>query len=684
MPRLLQISIISLCALSGLASVSRADEGMWLLNDLPKELLKERYEFVPSDDWARHIMLSSVRFSSGGSASFVSSNGLVLTNHHVAADTLQKLSTPENNIYKQGFLARTLEEELKAPDLELNQLVSIEDVTDEINAAVTADMDANEAFKARQAAMASIEKKSLDETGLRSDVITLFGGAEYHLYRFKKYTDVRLVWAPEHDAAFFGGDADNFEYPRYNLDAALVRVYENGEPAKIEHFLKWSPAGAGDGELVFVSGNPASTQRITTMAGIKNLRDIYMPYMLNYFTRMEIALQQYSNGGPEQSRQASKDLYSVQNSRKALTGMLQGLQTPEFTSRKRQTEESLRSRLQANPELRHYDDAWRQVAEVEEKKAALYGLIPEFRNRYYQMAMQLVLMAAEDRKPSEDRLREYRDSARESLELQLFSTAPIYDDLEAAKLATELSLFVERRGGDDPLVVTMLGGKNPRDRAAELVSQSSLNKVEVRRQLAEGGQAAIDASDDALIRWFAAIEPEYRRLREQRDELDELQRQAYAQIDEAKVALEGTSGYPDATFSLRLAFGVVKGYEEGGSKVSPWTTIGGAFRHEAAHEAKDPWILPQSWHKAEKEVDASTPLNFVCTADIIGGNSGSPVVNKAGELVGLIFDSNIQGLTASYFYDEDIARAVSVHSSAIREAIRNIYGAPELAEQLGQ
>jgi hypothetical protein len=657
---------------------------MWLLNDLPKVMLKNKYDFVPSDEWARQIMLSSVRFSSGGSASFVSSNGLVLTNHHVAADTLQKLSTPENNYYEHGFLARTFDEELKAPDLELNQLVSIEDVTDEVNAAVNDDMDANEAYKARQAAMATIEKKSLDETGLRSDVITLFGGAKYHLYRFKKYTDVRLVWSPEGNAAFFGGDADNFEYPRYCLDATLVRVYEDGKPAKIENFLKWSDAGAGDDELIFVSGNPGSTQRITTLAAIKNLRDIYMPYMLNYFSRMEIALQQYSNESPEHRRRGIEDLFGVQNSRKAITGMLQGLQTPAFIARKEQSEESLRSKLAADAKLRHYDDAWRQIVEVEKKKAAIFGLNPEFRNRYYLMAMQLVLMAGEDQKPSEDRLREYRDSNRESLELELFSTAPLYDDLETAKLAAEMAMFVERRGGDDPVVVTMLGGKSPRERAAELISQSSLAKVEVRKQLAEGGQAAIDASDDALIRMFRSIEPEYRRLREIKDELDELQRQAYAQIDEAKVAVEGTSGYPDATFSLRLAFGLVTGYEEDGEQIAPWTTLGGAFKHEQVHEAKDPWQLPESWHKAEDEIEKSTPLNFVCTADIIGGNSGSPVINKAGELVGLIFDSNIQGLTASYFYDDEVARAVCVHSSAIREAIDKIYGAPELAKQLGK
>jgi hypothetical protein len=665
-------------------TAAHADEGMWLLDDLPKELLDERYGFVPNDEWAKHVMLSSVRFSSGGSASFVSSNGLVLTNHHVAADTLHKLSTPENNIYENGFLARTPEEELKAPDLELNQLVSIEDVTEEVDAAVTDGMDANEAYKARQAAMAEIEKQSLAETGLRSDVITLYGGAKYHLYRFKKYTDVRLVWAPEATAAFFGGDADNFEYPRYCLDVTLVRVYEDGKPAQIEHFLQWSDAGAGDGELIFVSGNPGNTQRITTLAGVKHLRDDFMPYMLNSLSRMEIALQQYTNESPEHYRRGSDDLFGVQNSRKAITGMLQGLQAPEFIERKAADEQSLRSELQASSELRRFDEAWQRVAEVEKKKVALIGLLPDFRNRYFTIAKHLVLMAAEDEKPSGDRLREYRESNRESLELDVFSPAPIYDDLESAKFATELALFMERRGGDDPLVEKILGGKSPRERAAEVISQSTLNKVEVRRQLAEGGVDAIAASDDPLIRLFREIEPEFRSLRETHDELDELKRQAYAQIDEAKVAVRGTSGYPDATFSLRLAFGVVKGYEEDATQIPPWTNMGGAFDHETAHESKEPWKLPETWHKAKDQIEKSTPLNFVCTADIIGGNSGSPVINRAGELVGVIFDSNLQGLTASYFYDDKVARAVCVHSSALPEALRNIYGAHDLAEQLGR
>ena len=317
-----------------LATASSADEGMWLFNDLPATHLKTKYGFEPSDEWAQHVMLSSVRFNSGGSASFVSSSGLVLTNHHVASDTLHKLSTPEANLIDQGFLAKSREQEIKAPDLELNQLVSIEDVTDRINQAVAQDLSTAEAFRARRAAMAEIEKESLDKTGFRSDVVTLYGGAKYHLYRYKKYTDVRLVWAPETKAAFFGGDPDNFEYPRYCLDVALFRVYENGKPANIEHYLKFSKDGAKENELVFVSGNPGRTQRIFTTAAFKYLRDHRMPYVLDILRRNEVLLQQYGFEGKEQERRGRDELFGIQNSRKAYTGMLQGLQNPAFIQQK--------------------------------------------------------------------------------------------------------------------------------------------------------------------------------------------------------------------------------------------------------------------------------------------------------------------------------------------------------------
>ena len=438
---------VSMCSISR----TRGDEGMWLFNDLPREALKEKYGFEATPEWADHVMKSSVRFSSGGSASFVSSDGLVITNHHVAADTLHKLSTPESNYYDNGFLADSRDDEIKAPDLELNQLISIEDVTDKVNAAVTKKMEPTEANKARQAAMAKIEQASLDATGLRSDVITLFGGAKYHLYRYKKYTDVRLVWAPEATAAFFGGDMDNFEYPRYCLDATLFRVYEDGKPAKIDNFLKWSENGAADGELVFVSGNPGRTDRGFTTDALKFLRDYSLPYYLNYLCRLEVALQQYCFASPEHRRRGSDDLFGVQNSRKAITGMLSGLQSPRFMEVKTERETELLKKIREDSKLKESAEAWNEIAEAQKQKAAAIKGNVEFRSTYYKIAQNLVLIAGEDEKPSGDRFKEFRDSGRESLEYELFSPAPLYDDLEIARFATQLAMFVEERGGDDPL-----------------------------------------------------------------------------------------------------------------------------------------------------------------------------------------------------------------------------------------
>ena len=631
-----------------------ADEGMWLFNDLPGEYLKTKYGFEPTDQWARHVMLSSVRFNSGGSASFVSSTGLVLTNHHVGADTLHKISTPRHNHYRDGFYAKTSADEIKAPDLELNQLVAIEDVTERVGAAVTSEMSAADAFAARRAVMSEIEKESLDQTGLRSDVVTLYGGARYHLYRYRKYTDVRLVWAPESAIAFFGGDADNFEYPRYCLDVCLFRVYEHDKPARIDHFLKVSEQGAADGELVFVSGNPGRTQRIFTTAALKFQRDGYVPFVLNLLHRREILYQQFGLDGEEQERRARDDLLGTQNARKAYAGMAQGLQDPSFLARKQAEETALRAKVQSDPGLKQYADAWRTVEEVQARRFDLLGKTASFAGRHYHVAETLLFMAAEDQKPNSQRLREYRESARASLEQQLFSPAPIHLDLERARLADSLSLFVERRGGDHPLVQKVLDGKSPQARAGELVSGTELAEIAVRRRLAAGGQAAVDASTDPLIQLAKLMEPEARRVRKIEDELDELERQAYAQITSAVYAVKGTGTYPDATFTLRLAFGQVKGYVENGQLIPPWTTVRGAFEHEEKHGAKEPWKLPPKWHARKSGVNLETPFNFVCTADIIGGNSGSPVINRNAELVGVIFDGNIQSLTGrDYLYHKN-------------------------------
>jgi hypothetical protein len=665
-------------------SDAHGDEGMWLFNDLPLAMLKERYGFEPSKEWAEHLMKSSVRFNVGGSASFISSTGLVLTNHHVGSDTLFKLSTPERNIMEVGFLAKTPDQELKAPDLELNQLVNIRDVTDVVKASVTDGMSTEQAVAARRAVIAKIEKEALDESGLKSTVTTLYGGGRYHLYQYKKYTDVRLVWAPETAIAFFGGDADNFEYPRYCLDATIFRVYEDGKPAKIEHFLKWSANGPEENEVAFVSGNPGRTSRIFTMDALKYQRDLNLPYIMANLRRQEILLQQYALRGKENARRARDELFGVQNSRKARLGMLAGLQDPQVLADKAAAEARLREIIAADPKLKALGSAWDTIAETTKKRASLLGKGVAINSQLYNIALELVQMAEEDQKPSGERLPEFSDAGRESLLQQLYSEAPIYTDLDQTLLGDSIAKTLEQRGFDDPVCQKILAGKSPADRAAELISGTELLSVEARRKIAAGGIQAINDSKDPMIMLAKIVNPPIRRIRSITDQLDEQDKQAYALIAEAKFATQGTSAYPDATFTLRLAFGPVKGYEQDGQQIPAWTNVGGAFEHEKQHEGQTDYRLPESWKKAESKLSKTTPFNFVSTADIIGGNSGSPVVNKAGELVGLIFDGNVQSLSGNYVYTDKQARSVSVHSSAIREALQVVYGADNIVKELGQ
>ena len=667
-----------------MTKTATSDEGMWLYTNLPGQLLRSKYDFELTPQWAEHLQLASVRFNSGGSASFVSSDGLVLTNHHVAAETLYKLSTLQANYYDNGFLAATHADELPAPDLELNQLVSIQDVTEKVTLAVADKGSETDAAAARRSVIADIEADSLKATGLRSNVVTLFGGGQYHLYRFKRYTDVRLVWAPEAAAAFFGGDADNFEYPRYCLDVTLFRVYEDGKPAKIEHFLRTDPHGATDGDLIFVSGNPGSTKRIFTLDALAFQRDFAMPDRLNLLRRKEILLQQYATSGTEQARRSRDDLFGIQNSRKAYTGMLAGLQDPAFFAAKQESEAELRRQIMANPRLSNLDAAWETISKVQARRKELMHQSNPLRTKLYSIAETIVLLLQEDAKPNNQRLESYRDSNRESLLLELYSPAPLYDDLERLELADELARVMEERGGDDPIVVKLLNGKSPRLRATELLDNTTLFDVEARKQLVSGGLSSLDKSQDAMIQLALNQTPEYRRLEELTKAFRETEKQAYAKISEAKFAIQGDSVYPDATFTLRLAFGQVKGYDEDGVAVKANTEIGGAFDLEAKHNSTDPWILPKSWHEAESRIDLKTPLNFVCTADIIGGNSGSPVVDRNGALVGVIFDGNIHSLTADYYYSADPSRAVAVHIAGVLEALRSIYNASNLAEQIGK
>ncbi len=667
---------------SPLGGLTHTDEGMWLFSDLPLEYLREQHHFQPDANWEDRLMRSSVRFNVGGSASFVSSEGLVLTNHHVGSDTLQKLSSPGNDILANGFLARTRQDELMAPDLELNQLVSIEDVTERVNAAVQGLADTAAAAAARQAVIAEIEKEASQSTGNRCDVITLYGGGRYHLYEYKKYTDVRLVWAPEADSAFFGGDADNFEFPRYCLDACLFRVYEEGQPARVPHYLKWNSAGPAEEELVFVAGNPGSTSRIFTTAALRYERDVRMPDVLDFIRRREILLQQYSLAGPEFKRRANEEMLGFQNSRKAYMGMLAGLQDPAYIRQHAEEEAALLKRIQADPGLASYANAWQQVAETQQRRAALRQESFSLNTGIYNLARNFVRLAHEDAKPNPERLPEFRDSGRDSLRRQMLSPAPIYLDLERVKLADLMARTLEIRGAESELAEILLNGLSPAARAESLLAGTRMHDVEFRKSLYEGDRNSILTCGDPLIELALAMDAEERRLRQASEELDEVDRQAYAQIAEVMFAMQGTSVYPDATFTLRLAFGVVKGYQQNGQTIPAFTTMGGAFEHQKSHDNAPPWVLPESWHAACGSLQGATPLNFVCTADIIGGNSGSPVVNKDLELVGLIFDGNIQSLTSDFFYSEKQSRAISVHAGAITTALRTIYGAEHIADEL--
>jgi hypothetical protein len=671
---------------------AQADEGMWLFNNPPAKILQERYGFTPTPQWLEHVQKSSVRFNSGGSGAFVSADGLVMTNHHVGADTLQKISTPQKNYLRDGFYAKTPAEEVKALDLELNVLLSIEDVTERVQAAVKPAMAPAEAFAARRAVIAAIEKESFDKTGLRSNVITLYQGGAYHLYRFKRYTDVRLVFAPEQQIAFFGGDPDNFEFPRYDLDICFFRVYEDGKPVRVAHHLTWSPHGSREGELIFVSGHPGRTDRLNTVAELDYLRDRQYPALLSRLYRLEVLYTAYSARSDENARRSRDDLFSIQNSRKARRGGIMGLMDPSIMDLKKEAERKLRQAVAADPKLRDAAGAWDRIAGAvgrQRELATMYNLL-EGRSAYSAFNSQLfgiarrLLRAGEERpKPNGERLEEYRESSLESLQLELFSEEPIFDDFEVLRLTDSLLAMAEQLGRDHPLVQKVLAGKSPQERATELIQGTKLKDVAVRKKLWEGGKAAVEASADPLIELARLVDPEARKLRKELEsEVTEVKQQAYALIAKAKYAVEGASTYPDATFTLRLSFGTVKGYREEGRTVPAFTTFAGLFERAAEHHNQPPFDLPPRWVERKGRLDLSTPFNFVSTADIIGGNSGSPVVNRAADLVGIIFDGNIQSLVLDFVYTEEQARAVSVDSRAIVEALRKVYDADKLADEL--
>jgi hypothetical protein len=688
--KFLSALLLLLFSVQTLHITALADEGMWTFNNVPRAEIKKKYGFEVTDEWLKKVQLASVRFNNGGSGSFVSATGLVLTNYHIVEDIVGEVSTPEKDLAKEGFVARTRAEEIKAPSLELNVLMSIEDVTARINGVVKANATDAEAFEARRAEIAAIEAASLKATGLRSDVVTLYQGGQYNLYRYKKYTDVRLVFVPEFQAAFFGGDPDNFNFPRFNIDMALVRVYENDQPVHPESYFKWSTAGAKEGSLVFVSGHPGSTSRLDTVAHLQQLRDTSIPIILRLLERREAMLKKYMALGEEQTRQAQNELNSIQNSLKVYRGQQAGLKDNSLIARKQKEEDALRKSISASPDRqKKYGDAWDSIAKAHAaypsyiRDRRIFEQAGGFNSVLFNYARALVRLAAENQKPDGQRLPEYTDSRRASLELGLYSPAPIHEDFEELKMADSLGFMVELLGADNAIVKQVLNGKTPEARARELVEGTKLKDVAYRKEVAAGGQAAIDSSTDPMIAVAKLVDAKAREARKRYEsEVTGVERSNYSKIARALFDTEGTGLYPDATFTLRLSYGAVQGYTENGKKVVPFTTLGGLFARADSFKQQFPYNLPPHWLEKKSALNLSTPFNFVSTNDIIGGNSGSPTINQNGELVGLIFDGNIQSLVGDFIYDQSVNRAISVDSRGMLEVLKKVFNATEIAAEL--
>jgi len=663
-----------------------ADEGMWTFDNPPVKQLREKYNFTPTQQWLDHLRLSCVRLNDGGSGSFVSPHGLLLTNHHVARGQLQKNSSAEHDYIRDGFFAATPDQEMKSQDLEVNVLASYENVTDRVNAATKGAKDTEEEFAKRKAIIAEIQKESTEKTGFRSDVVTLYRGGEYWLYRYKKYTDVRLVFAPEQQAAFYGGDPDNFTYPRYDLDMALYRVYENGEPIDSKHYLKWNPQGAGDGELVFVSGHPGSTQRSDTYSYLVFDRDMVTPIIIRVLKRRIATLRDYSARGPEQTRQAASQIFGLENSLKVFIGRLEGLQDKNLMEKKRKEEEEFRAKVDANPEWKkEYGKAWDGIAEAIEKAK------PRVKEQFFRsadsqlagLAVTLVTYVTEIKKPDGERLEGFHDSQLESMKLRLFSPAPIYPEMEIARMTSALEADVQELGPNDAWIKAVLDGRMPKDAATEMISGTKMGDAAFRKSLAEGGQVAVDASTDPLIAMARRIDPIRReQIQWFEKNVQSVEERAGEELGKARFAVYGKNTYPDATFTLRLSYGQVMGYPMNGTKAPYKTTMYGLYDRAASFDYKVPFDLPKRCVAGREKLDLSTPFNFVTTNDIIGGNSGSPVVNRNGDIVGLIFDGNIQSLVGDFVYDSYQNRAVAVHTAAMTEALKKLYGAQKLVDEL--
>ncbi len=663
-----------------------SEEGMWTFDNVPTKAIKEKYDFEPTKEWLDHVRLSSVRFMDGGSGSFVSSNGLVITNHHVGVGQIQKISNAQHDYVKEGFFAKNQSEEIRCADLEVNVLVQMEDVTKSVKEAVKSGMDQKEVLEAKNKFIDKIEKENFDKTGLRSDVVSFYNGGEYWLLGYKKYTDIRLVFAPERQMAYFGGDYDNFTYPRYDLDFCLFRIYENGKPLKTDNYLKWNKDGVKDGELVFISGNPGHTDRLKTLSQLEFSRDVTIPLRLESIQNMLDALSRYANRGTEEARRALIYQFGLGNSLKALTGQLKGLKDPDLLAIKAKEEDDFIRRIKSNPEwTTKYLSAFDQIKKLNEDFKN-YFYTQNYRNfgsSLFGYALSIVRFVEESSKKADDRLPGYNDASLPGMKFHLLSPAPIYKDLDKELAWINIKMGVAKIGIDDEYWRQVFGGMDPKETLDKLINGTKLDDVNFRKSLIEGGTAALEQSDDPMIKLALKLDP-YLRQKDKfyRDNYESVLNDAQEKIAEARFIIYGRNTYPDANFTLRLTYGQVKGYPMNGTIAPPFTTLYGLYDRCLDFGDKGSFELPQQWWDKQNKLDLSTQVNFVSTCDIIGGNSGSPTINSKGEFVGIVFDGNIESLPGDFIYDGKANRAVSVSSKYIIEALTKIYNAKYLVDEL--
>ena len=678
--------VAGLAVALGVAAVARADEGMWPYDHAPVEQIRQACGFAPSQAWLDHLRLSSV--DPGASAAFVSPDGLILTNHHVALSSVQRVSTPEHNYVRDGFFAATREQEIPLPGNTLKVLVSIQEVAARVTAGVKPGMSPAQARAAREAAITEIEAECLQQTGLKGEVVALYGGAHHDLYRYKEFTDVRLVFVPELQAAFFGGDWDNFCYPRWDLDIAFLRAYENGKPARVEHWLHVNPEGARDGDAVFVSGNPGRTQRLKTLGYLEYGRDLVYPERLARTQHQREVLRGYLARGEEQARRGRTLDYFYGNTLKRVEGELAGLRDPRLMAKKQADEKALRAAVEADASLAsRYGGAWERLAAAY-AWAASHETDRLYRNempggRFFGTALNLVRLQTEAARPDLDRLPGYHESELPDLLRRLGSPSPVYKDMEEVMAADAFRRLLGGLGADDPFVQAVLQGRTPEDAARFYLEGTRLDDAAVRRELAKDGGRGVAGSDDVLLALARRLDPLLRGQEKAfRDNVRAVEESAETDIAQARFAVYGDKAYPDATGTLRFGFGKVAGYPSATTLVPPFTTWYGLYDRALSFGDRGDFTLTARQRERRDRLDLGGVLDMACTADITGGNSGSPLVDRDGRLVGVAFDGNQTSHANQFVYDETEARCVCVDVRGILQALGTLYDARPLVDEL--